>query len=110
MGAPVDILRMLVHTVTVERLTGRSVTGPVYATGEEVQALVIDKRALVKSPNGETLVSPTGVHMPDGTDYIPVGSRVTLPSQFGGGTREVVECSILSTGIGTPDHVEVRLL
>lgn len=109
MGATTDIQAWMVHTVSVERYEGRGVTGPVYAAAEDLSALVIDKRTQIKSATGETVISPTGVYLPDGTTAIPTASRVTLPAAFGGRTAEVLSVSVLQTGLGTPDHIELRL-
>jgi hypothetical protein len=108
-GAALDITAWLVHSVTVQRYAGRGVSGPVYSDGTTEGALVIDKRATVRSATGETVISPTGVYLADGTESVPTGSLVTLPAEFGGRTAEVISVSVLRTGLGTPDHVELRL-
>jgi hypothetical protein len=109
MGASTYITAWFVHEVIVQRYAGRGVSGPVYDDGTTEAALVIDKRATVKSATGETVISPTAVYLADGTDGIPTGSLVTLPATFCGRTAEVISVSVLSTGLGTPDHVELRL-
>lgn len=109
MTATADISAWMVHTATLSRLTGRAVTGPTYADPVEVACLIIDKHTQVRTATGETVISPTAVHMPDGTPHIPLGSLVTLPSLFGGRTAEVIETAVHSTGLGTPDHVTARL-
>jgi len=109
MGAFEDISEWFVHTVSIQRYTGHSVSGPTYAAAASSSALVIDKRTTVKSPTGETVVSPTSVYLPDGTTYVPTGSLVSLPAAFGGRTAEVISASVRSTGLGTPDHVELTL-
>lgn len=109
MSASSDITSWLIHTVGVERYAGRGVTGPVYDPIEYLSALVIDRRTQVRSASGETVISPTGVYLADGTDAIPLESRVTLPAEMGGRVSVVLSVSVLRTGLGTPDHVELRL-
>lgn len=96
--------------VTVERYTGTGSAGDIYATPVTIYGAVDDTDKLVRITDGQQVVSSTRVAFPAATAYIAVGSRITLPAQFGDNRRTIVlATSVGVTGLPTPDHVELAL-
>jgi hypothetical protein len=99
---------MMSHTCTIADLTGHGSTGPIHGTGTQTACLVVGTQKLVLSTAGDTIVSPVGVYLPTGT-VVHAGALVTLPETHGGSTHTVLSVQVAHTGLGTPDHVEIRL-
>lgn len=98
---------MLIHRVTVEPYQGVGPSGPSYGPPVEVKCLKEDKVRLVRSPNGDEVVSSATFYALPGTTA-PAKSRVTLP---GGRKTTVISVADADGGnLGTPNHVEVRLV
>lgn len=96
--------------VTVERRTGSGASGDVYSTATTEVGFVDDTDKLIRSSDGQQVVSSSRVYLPASTPVIPVGSRVTLPANYGTPRRSVVLASSLNeSGLPTPDHVELAL-
>lgn len=96
--------------VTVERRTGTGPAGDLYAAATTELAFLDDSNKLVRDSNGQQVISSSQVYLPASTLAIPVGSRVTLPATSGAARRSVVLTSSLNTsGLSTPDHVELAL-
>lgn len=103
-----------VHTLTVRRLTGSGAGGDVYdsaAPGNPVTGFYEDGAKLVTGPDGKTVTSSGRFAFPIGEPYIPAGSLVTVPAEFGGRTAKVI-ASARGDGGGqpTPDHQTIALL
>jgi len=98
------------YVVAIERKTGDSATGPVYAASVATAAMIDAKQQQIKAPSGQTVLSSGSVFLPPGTAYVPPGSRITLPDTFGGRVAEAAGCQVFSSPMPTPDHVAVTLL
>ncbi|MFB7589378.1 hypothetical protein [Streptomyces sp. NPDC056169] len=98
---------MLIHRVTVEPYQGVGPSGPVYGPAVEVRCLKEDRTRLVRSPEGDEVVSSATFYAMPGT-VAPAKSRVALP----GGRKTKVIAFIDADGgaLGTPNHVEVQLV
>ncbi|WP_143545057.1 hypothetical protein [Rhodococcus sp. RS1C4] len=99
------------HPITVERFEGTSGYGEdVYSSAVTVLGSVADTTRMVRNKDGDEVVSSTSAAFPIGTDYIPVGSRVTLPATFGHRQSTVLAVSVAdSGGPATPNHMSVSL-
>jgi len=92
------------HQVSVEAYQGSGGTGDVYAAPVTVTGFVVEKRRLVRAPDGSQVVSESTVYAPPGT-VAPPRSRVTLPS---GDVTLVITAPLLDgAGLGLPDHREI---
>ena len=98
------------HQVVVERYTGSAAYGDTYAAPVTITGLVDDSRKLVRTQQGDEVVSSATVYFPASTADIPLGSRVTLPATFGSLEGSVIESKRHDAGTQpTPDHLEVAL-
>lgn len=99
--------------ITVQPFAGSGGLGPVYGEPFTFMGAVDDTTKLVRSPGGEEVVSSTRVFGPLSVPHIASGSRVTLPAPFSGSgverTSRVISVSRKTSGLDTPDHVEVVL-
>lgn len=109
MAARDSIEAWFTHTVGVERYSGAGVSGPVFEASVDLSAFVDPVTKQVRAATGETSLSFAGVFLPHDTAAVPVGSRVTLPSALGGAVGTVLSCAPHASGLGTPDHLELRL-
>ncbi|MGI5162650.1 hypothetical protein [Microbispora sp. CA-102843] len=96
---------LLVHTVSVEPLTGEGPFGPAFGDPVEVRCFVDEKRSLVRDNEGAEVVSSTTVFMPLAT-VCPVGSRVTVNDRT---TTVLASSRRDGGGLPVPDHLEVNL-
>ena len=93
------------HTITVEPYTGSGAYGATYGTPVDVECRVEDTVRLVRSADGDEVVSSTTVVCDVGT-VIPAESRVTVK----GRVTTVLAVSDPSTGGRSElDHLEVAL-
>lgn len=72
------------HVVEVQDLTGSGGMGQTYGPKRNVDAEVIDERAIVRGPDGQEVVSDSRVTVPLEAN-VPVGSKVTV---WPGGSAE----------------------
>lgn len=113
-----------VHQVTVRRWVGDGAYGPVFDPAEMLAGYVRDGEKLVRNAQGDQVVSSAQVGLPlvkpDGTPvaYVPVGSQVDLPAQFGhapGDPSSPRTSTVLVSARGdgggqpTPDHYVLAL-
>ena len=103
------ITEWMTHAVTVERWAGHGAAGPLYDAPVALFAFVDPTTTQVRSATGETVLSSAGVFLPHDTSMIPVGSKVALPAEVGGGDGVVLTVAVHHSGMGTPDHMELRL-
>lgn len=91
------------HTVLVRRCVGNSAAGPQFAppTGERGNLAV--KRQMVRDGSGDEVTSSATIVFPRSIAYIPPGSEVDLPTEFGGGTADVVSVAVSNQGPPFPD-------
>lgn len=100
----------MTHTVSLQRLAGTSGRGaPVFAAAADVAAFVDPGETQVRGVGGESAVAVATAFLPADAAPVPVGSRVTLPAELGGGTYTVTTSAVRNSARGTPDHVEVKL-
>lgn len=96
--------------VIVERRTGTGSSGDVYSAATTEVGFVDDTTKLVRATDGQQVVSSSRVYLPATTPVIPIGSRVTLPANYGTAQRStVLTSSVNQSGLPTPDHVELAL-
>jgi hypothetical protein len=93
--------------VLVERKTGDGPVGPVFATGTVHSARVTQKRKMVRSGDGTEVVSEARINFPAVIPRIPVGSLVTLPSEFSGARVEVIAEQLHHAGPATPNFYSI---
>ena len=109
-GASTIVTAWMTHSVVVERLVGSSGTGaPAYGEAETLAAFVDPGESYVRGTAGESVLSTATAYLPVTVETIPVGSRVGLPTDFGGRVAIVVQSAHRRSGRGTPDHLEVKL-
>lgn len=97
---------LLVHTVTVEPLTGRSSTGKLYGPPVPLRCMAQDARRLVRNPAGDEVLSTLTLYANPGTTAtVPAGSRVT----YGGRRTEVISASERDSGglAADAEHAEL---
>lgn len=102
-----ELAEFHVHTAVVETFEGTGAYGDVYAAPATVSCLAEAKRRLVRSKDGEEVVSETSLYMTvaDGGRFVP-DSRVTV----GGHTSFVITNSTNDApGLDLPDHATVTL-
>ena len=105
-----DLAAFFIHETTVERRTGSSPSGSVFASGVPVVGWVDQTSKLVRTANGSEVVASASVFYPAGTPIIPLGSYVTLPAVFGSQRAQVVDFAVRDSGaLDLPDHLEVNL-
>jgi hypothetical protein len=103
---------VFVHTgILVERFqSGDDGYGANYAAGETLTGFVDQGEQLVVAPTGDEVISIARVYFPVGTAWIPVQSKVTLPSQFGSEVGEVIAANVRDTGtLPLPEFLELAL-
>lgn len=99
-----------VHTVAIERKTGASSYGDVYAASETARGFVSDDDHLVLNGDGEQVVASTRVALAPTVTPVPVGSRVTLPAAFASRVTVVIAASVGDAGgLPLPSHHEISL-
>ncbi|NKR32276.1 hypothetical protein GS538_20600 [Rhodococcus hoagii] len=96
------------HEVIVKRLKGEGAYGPVWDAPAPVMAAIDDKARMVRNTDGIEVVSSTTVAMPATTAYIPVGSLLTLPAQYGGREAKAIATTVADGGTDA-DHLQVNL-
>lgn len=103
-----DLAEFWVHTASVETLTGTGAYGPIFAAAQSVTGFAEQGRQLVRSSDGQEVVSESTWYGPIGDAALfKAGSRVTLPD---GSTPTVILAKPHTSGeLGLPDHVEVSL-
>lgn len=102
-----DISDFYVHTVTVETFTGQGAAGPVYAAPVTVAGYLDGKTILVRSQDGEQVVSGAQFYcaLADGAKFTP-DSRVTA----GGRAAQVITVNSLDApGLNLPEHTVIYL-
>lgn len=106
MNLPEFLLR---HEVTIEPYVGPdSWSNPQYGFPVTVRCFVDNKRRLVRTPDGQEIVSESTVYAPLDTDC-PPNSRVTLPPD--GRIARVIDAKRRDGGgLPTPDHLEIMLI
>jgi hypothetical protein len=100
--------KFLVHTVDVDPYAGSGAYGDEYSpTVTGVQCFRDDKRKLVRSADGEQVVSETTLYMRLAhAASFPPGSRVQLPHRV----ATVITCAERTDGgLGAWQHLEVTL-
>ena len=99
---------LLVHSVTVEPLTGRGPYGEQYGPPAEVAGFLSDVRQLVRNVHGDEVISEsTFITTLDQAPVFPTDSKVTLPS---GQVAYVIKASRHDDGgLGAPSHLEVSI-
>ncbi|WP_395704816.1 hypothetical protein [Rhodococcus ruber] len=108
MTAPDDPLaEWWVWPVLVERCTGTGTFGKTYDPPVEILARITTKRRLIVGPDGSEVVSEARISMPVGTPLIPVESRVTLPSAFGGRPAAVLADQLHHGGEDIPNFYSI---
>lgn len=66
--------------IVVYRKTSDGASGPIFAAADStLKGRVKNARKLVRTADGEEVISEAAVSLPFVTPTIPVGSRVTLP-------------------------------
>jgi hypothetical protein len=95
------------HEVTVEPYLGVGPSGPQYGPTVVVRAFVEERTRLVRSPEGDEVISSATVYARLGPSC-PAKSRVRLPS--GRRTTVIAELRHDGGGLPTPDHLEVQLV
>lgn len=109
MGASDDVAAWFGYSVSVERMTGRTAYGAAFIAATTEPAMIDPGNKLVRGPTGEQVVSSARVFLPIDTAAVPVGSRVTLPAAFDSRVAVVISSLPRSSGLGTPDHLELVL-
>lgn len=97
------------HQISVERKTGDSPRGPIYAAPTTQMARVSSQNRLVLNNLGQQVVSANRCSMHVDTPQIPIGSKVTLPASFGSKTAKVITESRHDAGQFTPNFYSVDL-
>ncbi len=96
-------------TCSVERRSGDGAVGPVFAAATDVVCFVDPSTKQIRSSTGETVLSFAAVFAAADVAAVPIGSRVTLPADVGGAVGYVLSSAVHTSGVGTPDHLELRL-
>lgn len=95
---------MLRHEVTIEPYLGETSKGASYGTGVTVRCLRDDKRRLIRTTDGQEVISSITLYCPPGTTA-PAQSRITFDDDA---TAVVLDSSDRDgAGLPTPDHVEL---
>jgi hypothetical protein len=103
---------LLRHRVTIEPYQGEGAYGPTYGTPvANVPAFVDDVRRLVRTKDGDEVISETTIVLKPTVDC-PDESRVTI---WAGTARERTARAVQTSlrdggGLPTPDHLAVALL
>lgn len=94
-------------SIVVETYKGTGFDGAVYLPAETVENIMVeDVRRLVRSTDGNELVSETTIYAePEAAGKLTDGSRVTLPS---GRRSKVLRVAVLDV-FGLTGHVVVNL-
>lgn len=97
---------LLVHTVTVEALTGRSSVGELYGAATPLRCMAQGQRRLVRNSEGDEVLSTLTLYAAPGqAASIPPGSRIT----WSGITTEVIGSANRDSGglAADAEHTEV---
>ncbi len=107
-AAAEDLDDFYVHDVTVRTLVGTGAYGDVHADPITVACFADDSRRLVRSADGQQVVSETTLYGPPARKLVwTPGSLVTLPS---GRQATVITCAVRDSGdLDLPDHVAAAL-
>ncbi|KZM75748.1 hypothetical protein [Nocardia terpenica] len=97
------------HWVLVHRYVGNGAAGPLFDPPGGECGNVAAKNQMVRDTSGDEVVSSASIAFPAGVAYIPPGSRITLPDEFGGRTTKVVAASVSNAGPPFPDTQVVYL-
>jgi hypothetical protein len=99
------------ESVQIERFAGQTGYGPTFGTPTTQLAAIDHGAREVRTITGEAKVSTARVFLPlpQALPLVPVGSRVTLPAEHGGENGIVLERHVHSSGVGTPNHLELVL-
>ncbi len=97
------------HLPLVRRYTGAGAAGPAYGQPIAERGNVAVKNQMVRDASGDEVVSSASVSFPSTVAYIPPGSEVRLPAQFGGRTTQVVAVSVSDAGPPFPDTQVIYL-
>lgn len=96
--------------IVVARYAGEGSNGPIHLEPVTVKGKVSTKRRMVRTADGEEVVSEARISFPALTDLIPVSSLVTFPPQFGGRTATVLADQLHHDGAGlTPNFYSIDL-
>lgn len=99
---------LLRHKVTVEAKQGEGPYGETYAAPVTVKCFLEQKTRLVRSAEGDEVVSSSTVYCQlDALTKPPPKSRVTLPD--GTVTKVILAHRNDGGGLPTPDHFEIQL-
>lgn len=98
---------LLVHTIQVETYVGTGARGDKYAPVVNVDCFVEDARRLVRTTEGEEVISESTVYAaPASLATLAAKSRVTLPD--GRKVTVIVRKNHDDGGLGAPQHVEAN--
>lgn len=99
------------HTLSVERITGNGAYGKSYDDPEDIEGFYLDGTKTIGAPDAQQIVVSGQFAFSLSYNYVPVDSRVTLPSLFGARVT-FVNLSAVGDGAGlpTPDHQMIGLL
>lgn len=96
--------------VVVKRKLGDGANGPVFDDETTHLGKITQKRKMVRSVDGNEVVSEARVSFPALTPQIQVGSLVTFPVEFGGRTAEVLADQLHHSGMDeTPNYYSIDL-
>ena len=97
------------HLPLVRRYSGAGAAGPTYGQPVAERGNVAVKNQIVRDSSGDEIVSSASISFPSTVAYIPPGSEVTLPAQFGSCTSQVVAVSVSDAGPPFPDTQVIYL-
>ncbi|MBF6460156.1 hypothetical protein IU433_14035 [Nocardia puris] len=97
------------HDVVVQRRTGIGAAGAVYDSAVTERGNVAVRNQLVRDASGDEVVASASVAFPPHVAAIPPGSRVTLPTAFGGRVTRAIGVSASNAGPPFPDTQVVYL-
>jgi hypothetical protein len=107
-----------VHEVTIRRWAGDGAYAPVFDAPETIAGFVHDGEKLIRNAQGQQVISSAQVALPITAAYVPVGSEIDLPMQFGhapGDPSAPRTSTVLDSARGdgggqpTPDHYVLAL-
>ncbi|MGV9662582.1 hypothetical protein [Nocardia niigatensis] len=91
------------HWVLIAPQLGEGAAGPVFGQPVGERGNLALKRAVVTDSTGRDVSATASLVLPAHVPEVPVGSQVTLPAEFGGGTTRVVAVSKSQAGPPFPD-------
>lgn len=98
------------HDTKIERKKGESGYEDEFFPAAPTKGFYDGGVRLVRGPNGDQITAAATAYYPPGTEFVPVGSWVTAPTQQGGLRRRVALCINHEVGaMPVPAHVEVLL-